>query len=188
MLAALGLPGTVFVVTDFADSDQPLSWDGIDHWVGGEHDPELRGMSWPELQRLEQAGWEIASHTLTHPHLTTLGDDALARELHQSRAACERALGHPVTSIAYPYGSVDERVKRATAAAGYKAGGSLPPLMGPRDALDWPRIGIHRQDSFSRFKIKASPSVRHMRTALAPVEGAARRSLGRRRPSMPTSS
>jgi len=105
-------------VTDFADSDQPLSWDGLDHWVGGEHDPELRGMSWPELQRLEQAGWEIASHTLTHPHLTTLGDDALARELHQSRAACERALGHPVTSIAYPYGSVDERVKRATAAAG----------------------------------------------------------------------
>jgi peptidoglycan/xylan/chitin deacetylase (PgdA/CDA1 family) len=182
VMAELGFPGTVFVVTDFADSHRPLSWSGIDRWIGGEHDAELRGMSWPELQRLEQAGWEVASHTLTHPRLTTLGDDALARQLYGSRAACEQALGHPVTSIAYPYGNVDDRVKRATAAAGYTAAGSLPALMGPRDALDWPRIGIYREDSFSRFRFKASPVVRRMRTALAPVDGAARRSLDRGRP------
>jgi peptidoglycan/xylan/chitin deacetylase (PgdA/CDA1 family) len=181
VMASLGLPGTVFVVTSFADSRRPLEWDGIDQWRGGEHDQELRGMSWPELEQLEQAGWEIGSHTLTHPHLTRLDDHALARELGASRAACERALGHPVTSIAYPYGDVDARVARATAAAGYTAAAGLPVLMSPRAALDWPRVGIYRPDSLARFRVKTSPTVRRMRTALAPTEGAARRSLARRR-------
>lgn len=182
LMASVGLPGTVFVVTDFADSDRPLAWEGIDHWVGGDHETELRGMSWPELKRLEQDGWEIGSHTLTHPRLTTLSDDALARELRESRTACEQALGHAVTSIAYPYGDVDARVVRATAAAGYTAGAGLPMLLAPRTPLDWPRIGIYRADSLTRFRVKASPLARRIRTALAPGEGAVRRWRQRHRP------
>jgi peptidoglycan/xylan/chitin deacetylase (PgdA/CDA1 family) len=181
LMASLGLPGTVFVVADFADSGRSLEWDGIDQWVGGDHDGELRGMSWPELRQLEEVGWEIGSHTLTHPHLTTLNDDALSRELRDSRTACKRALGHAVTSIAYPYGDVDARVVKAAADAGYTAGAALPALMIPPDALEWPRVGIYRPDSLSRFRIKVSPKVRRIRTALAPAEGAARRSLARRR-------
>ncbi len=181
LMAELGFPGTVFVVTKFADAGRTLAWDGIDHWIGGEHEAELEGMSWPELQRLEQAGWEIGSHTVTHPHLTTLDNDALARELRESRAACERALGHPVKSIAYPYGDVDARVLRATAAAGYTSGASLPALMGPPAALEWPRVGIYRPDSLARFKLKASPARRRVRSALAPAEETARRVLARRR-------
>lgn len=177
VMAALGLPGTVFVVTDFGDSGRSLAWPGIDHWAGGEHRSELRGMGWPELRSLEQAGWEIGSHTLTHPRLTTLGDDALARELRDSRAACERALGHPVASIAYPYGDVDARVVRAAAAAGFNTGASLPAQLGPRSVLDWPRVGVYRPDSLSRFRLKASPRVRAARTLLAPAESAARQAL-----------
>jgi peptidoglycan/xylan/chitin deacetylase (PgdA/CDA1 family) len=176
-MASLGLPGTVFAVTDFADSGRPLAWEGIDECVGGEHDAELCGMSWPELKRLEEAGWEIGSHTRTHPHLTTLDDDALAEELRGSRAACERALGHRVTSIAYPYGEVDERVMRATVAAGYVAGAGLMPMHVAHSALNWPRVGIYRPDSLSRFRVKASPVVRRIRNALTPAEGAVRRSL-----------
>lgn len=175
MMASLGLPGTVFVVTDFADSGRPLAWSGTDRWADGEYASELRGMTWPELRRLDQAGWEIGSHTLTHPCLTTLDDDALAHELQQSRAACERALGHQVAAIAYPYGDVDARVIRATAAAGYTTGAALPALMGKATALHWPRVGVYRPDSLSRFRVKASPLVRHIRTVFATAEGAARR-------------
>lgn len=96
VMVSLGLPGTVFVVTDFGDSGRPLEWPGIDHWAAGEHRAELRGMTWPQLRSLEQVGWEVGSHSLTHPHLTKLGDDALAHELRESRAACVGALGHPV--------------------------------------------------------------------------------------------
>ena len=36
-------------------------------------------MSWDQLGGLAEAGWEIGSHTRTHPHLTQVGDDGAAR-------------------------------------------------------------------------------------------------------------
>jgi peptidoglycan/xylan/chitin deacetylase (PgdA/CDA1 family) len=35
ILKQLGLPGTVFVPTDWAGAEKPMVWPGIDHWVGG---------------------------------------------------------------------------------------------------------------------------------------------------------
>src|SRR3979409_67922 len=43
ILRRLGLPGSVYVVTDHPDEpERPMSWDGIDQWPGTEHEPELR--------------------------------------------------------------------------------------------------------------------------------------------------
>jgi len=47
VMATLGLPGTVFAVTDFADSGRPLAWDGIDHWIGGSTTPSCAGCRGP---------------------------------------------------------------------------------------------------------------------------------------------
>src|SRR5207244_188323 len=85
ILSALGLAATVFAVTDFVDADRPLDWPGIDHWRGGPYDAELRGLTWAQLGQLAASGWEIGSHTRTHPRLTRLADDALERELLESR-------------------------------------------------------------------------------------------------------
>ena len=54
-----------------------VSWPGIEQWLGGPHEHELTPMSWTELRSLAAAGWEIGSHTATHPHLTRLDDAAL---------------------------------------------------------------------------------------------------------------
>ena len=59
--------------------------------IGGEHERELLPMSWDQLGGLAEAGWEIGSHTRTHPHLTTLDDDTLRDELAESRATVEAA-------------------------------------------------------------------------------------------------
>jgi len=164
ILDALELPGTVFAVTDFADSGRSLIWDGIDVWAEGDHADELRGLSWAQLADLDRAGWEIGSHTRTHPRLTRLDDEALAKELVASRAACERALGRPCRSFAYPYGDVDRRVVAAAGRAGYVAAGTLPSRLEPSpSALDWPRVGVYRGDSLARFGIKASATVRRLR-------------------------
>jgi peptidoglycan/xylan/chitin deacetylase (PgdA/CDA1 family) len=48
-----------------------------------------------------------------------LSDAELARELTDSRAALEDALGEPVTGFAYPYGAWDARCAAAVKAAGY---------------------------------------------------------------------
>lgn len=164
ILSSLGVPATVFVVTDFADDGRALEWPGIDHWRGGPHDGELRGLRWDELAELAARGWEVGSHTRTHPRLTRLPDDALVRELRESREACERALGLPCRSLAYPYGDFDGRVVEAAAEAGYTAA-AIEGLATARD-LAWPRVGVYRKNSMRAFRLKVSPTLGRLRTML----------------------
>jgi peptidoglycan/xylan/chitin deacetylase (PgdA/CDA1 family) len=167
ILTELGLPGTAFVPTAFPDAGLPLRWAGIEQWLGGPHRAELEPMTWEELRRLADAGWEIGSHTRTHPHLTQLGDEGLAAELRGSREDCESRLGGSCASIAYPFGDVDRRVVAAAASAGYSAGGALPARLTPPRALDWPRVGIYHVDAQWRFQLKVSPALRRVRGSRA---------------------
>jgi peptidoglycan/xylan/chitin deacetylase (PgdA/CDA1 family) len=161
------VPATVFAPTDFIDSEQSMRWAGIDRWRGGPHERELTPMSWAELRTLADAGWEIGSHTGSHPHLTQVDDDALGDELERSKRACEHHLAGPCTSIAYPYGDVDARVVAATARAGYRAAATLPSRLHSREALEWPRIGVYCADGDLRFRLKISPAVRRLRRSAA---------------------
>src|SRR3954471_7172261 len=126
VMRRLGLPGSLYVPTDWPGRGGPMSWPGIDQWVGGPHDSELRCLSWDEIGEIAQEGWEVGSHTCSHPRLTRTGDEQLASELERSRAALEDALGRPCRSVAYPYGDVDARVIAAAADAGYGYGAALP--------------------------------------------------------------
>ena len=164
-LREVGWPGTVFVPTSFADEPRPLTWDGVDQWAASEHADEMLPLTWDQLRGLRDEGWEVGSHTVTHPHLTRLGDEDLDRELRDARAACERAMGEPCRSIAYPYGDVDARVVAAARAAGYETAAALPARMhAAADPLEWPRVGVWHTDDLRRFRIKASPVVRRLRT------------------------
>ncbi|HEY2630947.1 MAG TPA: polysaccharide deacetylase family protein [Solirubrobacteraceae bacterium] len=163
ILDELEWPATIFVPTDFIGSDLPMSWMGIDRWVGGGHENELLPLNWEELEALANHGWEVGSHTCSHPRLTQLDDDSLARELIVSKASCEQHLKRSCQSLAYPYGDVDARVVRASAAAGYVAAAALPSQPGPASALEWPRVGVYFKDSQARFSIKCSPWVRRLR-------------------------
>lgn len=168
ILDSLGLPATVFAVADFAASGRPLSWPGVEHWADGTHAGELAGLGWAELRALGEQGWEVGSHTCSHPRLTRLDDGALRRELEDSRTALEQALGRPCRSVAYPYGDVDPRVVAATAAAGYATAAALPARLHRPDPLEWPRVGVYHPDSLRRFRVKVSPAVRRLRQAVEP--------------------
>jgi peptidoglycan/xylan/chitin deacetylase (PgdA/CDA1 family) len=169
VLRQLGAVASVYAPTDWVGSERPMRWPGIDNWRGTPHERELLPMGWPELGELAGEGWEVGSHTCSHPRLTELGDERLRAELEESRAACGAGLGRPCETIAYPYGDVDERVVAAAAAAGYRAAGALPHAPHAAMALRWPRIGIYRWDGPSRFRLKASPLVRRLRAL--PVRG-----------------
>ena len=62
----------------------------------------------------------IGAHTISHPDLRHVTDSELLHELVTGREQLEDWLGHGVTTLAYPFGDADERVRRATANAGYK--------------------------------------------------------------------
>jgi peptidoglycan/xylan/chitin deacetylase (PgdA/CDA1 family) len=171
VMDALGLPGTVFAVTSFAERGGPLSWDGIDHWADTPFAGELAGLDWARMRELAGSGWEVGSHTVTHPRLTQCPEARLAGELRESREACEHALGGPCRSLAYPYGDVDGRVVAAAAEAGYATAATLPRRWVTPAPLAWPRVGVWHHDDPRRFAIKTSFALRRLRRALDPVLG-----------------
>ena len=186
ILSRLGLPATVFVPTAFPGADAPLAWPGVRCWLGGPYETELTPMSWAELATLAAAGWEIGSHTRTHPRLTHLNDDALAEELEGSRRDCEAALGMPCKSLAYPYGDIgdfDQRVVAAAGEAGYAAAATLPlSVLHSPSMLSWPRFAVDGRESHSAFRRKISRVDRRIRSGRGWAAGmATRRRLRLRR-------
>jgi peptidoglycan/xylan/chitin deacetylase (PgdA/CDA1 family) len=179
ILARLGVPATVFVPTDYIGATDTMQWPGIDHWLTGPFERELTPMSWTEIQALATAGWEIGSHSGSHPHLTRLDDGTLEDELARSKAACERHVPGPCSSLAYPYGDVDARVVAAAAKIGYATAAALPRRLDSRDPLDWPRVGVYRHDDDFRFRLKVSRTLRRLRRSGAwDVVGSVRRLPG----------
>jgi peptidoglycan/xylan/chitin deacetylase (PgdA/CDA1 family) len=177
ILDRLGVPATVFVCTDFVSSQQPMSWPAISEWARQQPRHEMLSMSWAELRDAQEAGWEIGSHTCSHPRLTGLSDEELARELGTSRAICEEQLGKSCTSLAYPQSDFDARVIDFAERVGYTAACTLPSEFTAPTRYAWPRIGVYEIDDWLRFRLKSSPLIRRIRTSrLGALERRLRRS------------
>jgi peptidoglycan/xylan/chitin deacetylase (PgdA/CDA1 family) len=175
ILGALRVPATVFVVTNYVGSTEPMGWPAIADWAQTPYRSQLLPLSWAQLDELVHNGWEIGSHTCSHPRLPDLPDDSLRVELEASRGELERRLGSPCRSLAYPFGAVDARVALAAARAGYSAAGALLPgrTRGPRD-LTVPRVMVMRDDSDARFRRQVHYALRALQqTAVWPHVGAA---------------
>jgi peptidoglycan/xylan/chitin deacetylase (PgdA/CDA1 family) len=180
ILEEAGFPATVFVPTQFPDEDVPARWDGLSTIAESPHADELRPMTWEQLREAESLGWELGSHTHTHPHLRRLDDDDLREELVHSREILEDQLNRPCRSIAYPYGEVDYRVTEAARDAGYVVGAAVRQPERPLP-LRWPRTPVFRGDSDLIFRLRTSPGLRRgMGTSTGrAVINAARRIGGR---------
>lgn len=57
-------------------------------------------------------GHEIASHSLTHPDLTELSEEAIVWQVEEDRKTLSRLAGYNVECMAYPFGLQDERVAK----------------------------------------------------------------------------
>jgi peptidoglycan/xylan/chitin deacetylase (PgdA/CDA1 family) len=138
-----------------------MSWPGIEEWSDGPHNEELLCLTWDGLGELAERGWEVGSHTRSHPRLPQVDDRALADELAGSRELMAEKLGS-CDSIAYPYGDSDERVVRATASAGYSAACTLTGLPHEARPLSWPRVGVYPDNRPLFFRLKTSPPLRSL--------------------------
>jgi peptidoglycan/xylan/chitin deacetylase (PgdA/CDA1 family) len=163
VLASFGLPGTVFVPTDYVERPEPMSWPGIEGWRDSPNAEELICLTWDELAALHDAGWEIGSHTRSHPRLTQLTDARLRDELTESRRALLDRFGR-CTSLAFPYGDGDPRVVAAARTAGYLAIAGLPGP-GRSGASGSPRVGVYRADGTLRFRLKVARTTRRIRAS-----------------------
>lgn len=76
-------------------------------------------MTPPELRQLQDRGWSILSHTMTHARLTSLTPDSAAAEISRSRARID-SLGFDPRVFIVPYLDYSPAVLAASAAAGYQ--------------------------------------------------------------------
>ncbi len=108
-----------------------------------------------QVREMVSAGWEIASHTVTHPDLPSTSEARLEDELVRSRRILERDFDTPVTNVCYPAGRYDDRVIAAVRAAGYRSATSTEPgLARPSDRWSLDRIRIELGDDAAKLESK----------------------------------
>ena len=116
-------------------------------------------LSAEDLLRMELDGFEVGSHTHTHPMLGRLTDRQVAHELAVSKLVLEQVLRHAVSSFAYPYGrqlAFSHRTRAALKEAGYgiaftQAGSRI---RRDSDLLEMPRTSVDRLDTMTTFRRK----------------------------------
>ncbi|MEM7073128.1 MAG: polysaccharide deacetylase family protein, partial [Pseudomonadota bacterium] len=137
MLRQAGLPFTLFVATEAIDKN----------YAGY--------MRWDQIIELAEAGVTIGSQAVTHPHLTRLSTDSVARELRDSRTRLEMKINRPVTLLAYPYGEASLSVMNEATLAGYNfAFGQHSGALGDKsDRWYLPRFAMNmRYGTLERFR------------------------------------
>jgi peptidoglycan/xylan/chitin deacetylase (PgdA/CDA1 family) len=130
------------------------------HWPGVENlevnflQP-VGGLRPWRIRKMIAAGWEIDSHTLTHPDLTRVGEAQLRREVERSRAIIRRDFHIPVNFFCYPAGRYDGRVVAEVRRAGYLGATTTNyGLARPADMYTLARIRINGSDGLRGFVAK----------------------------------
>lgn len=107
-----------------------------------ELDEENRFLSWDEVRRLRDYGFEIGAHTESHPILPRLPLAEVERELSACRETLERELGTRPTLFAYPNGDTTPEITRLVGRYFEAAVTTRPGLCtATSPLLELPRIG-----------------------------------------------
>ncbi len=146
------LPAAIFVPTG--------NLGGSPRWALEESCPDADEiiMSKEQIAEVEKLGFEVFSHTVSHPYLTRIGDNELKFELNESRQTLEGIVGHDVSVLSYPHGDFDGKVCRAANEIGYRMGFTVEPdiISEATDALRVGRVKVLPSDGLFKFKLKVS--------------------------------
>jgi peptidoglycan/xylan/chitin deacetylase (PgdA/CDA1 family) len=106
-------------------------------------------MSWSEVAEVKSAGIEIGAHTKSHPALAFVADEQeLWDEIFGAGELIRTKTGTFPSSISYPVGSYDRRVKQFAERAGYKFGYAVDQhVFNPRrhDSFAIPRLELYNE-------------------------------------------
>ncbi|HET9576202.1 MAG TPA: polysaccharide deacetylase family protein [Usitatibacter sp.] len=169
---------------------QAASWIGsqggtADFFVNPSTVGSVGFLDWAGLREMARYGQSIQSHGQTHRYLDELADVEIWRELRDSKARIEDAVGERVTVFAPPGGRMTAAVVRLARQAGYEAiCGSVAGLW--RDPMRlWPipRLAVTAsidERRFDRWICQDEVELARMRLRHAALQ-AAKRLLGNRR-------
>lgn len=73
-----------------------------------------------QVRELNDAGFDIGCHSMTHPYLTDLSPRELNREIVEAKSQLEEMIGRPVHHFSCPGGRWSPRVSEVSCRAGYR--------------------------------------------------------------------
>lgn len=113
ILKKYGFKATIYLLGEVKYN----KWD-VDNPKNPEVKFDLMGDS--EIHEMQEYGIEFGGHTLTHPMLAKINIDEARREIMESKAILDKKLGKNMNVFAYPYGNLNEDVKKIVKEAGYE--------------------------------------------------------------------
>ena len=152
VLQSFGFPAIVYAVSGHLG--------GTSYWGAPEGLTPRPLMDAAALRAVRRLGFEVGSHTITHPRMAQENAERLRQETVGSKAALEDILGESVPHFCYPYGSYGRAAIDAVAQAGYHTAttcvqgvvqSSDDPLALPRKPIAW-RDGAFRLWTKLAFK------------------------------------
>jgi len=90
-----GFTGTIFLATDRI-RNTPTRYEGVDY------------LTWQDVRELHAQGFQLGSHTVTHPDLRSLEPEQIEYELGYSKEVIEQEVGEAVESFSYPFSFPEE--------------------------------------------------------------------------------
>lgn len=111
-----------------------------------------------EILEMQEYGIEFGGHTLTHPMLAKLDLEDARREIIESRKILNKKLGKEMNCFAYPYGNLNEEVKKIVKEVGYKFAVATDSgdISYSKDLFQIRRIAIFPKNNMFNFKRKVS--------------------------------
>lgn len=163
ILARLGLPATVFLVTEFVGAAN--WWDT----QGALHGRPL--LDWGAVEALARAGLQFGAHTSKHAALTAVPEAEAELQVVDSKSAVADRVPAAVPVFAYPYGRYDASVRTLVERAGFWGACTT-------------RTGLNRPDTplFELRRVEVRGEFGPIRFLLAVLVGDSRLVLTRRVP------
>ncbi len=115
-------------------------------------------MSKEQIAELDNYGFEICSHTVSHPLLTEIEKGKLEAELIGSKQTLEEIVGHEVYGLSYPHGAYNARVCEAARRAGYSCAFTIEPrpVDGATDDMRIGRFAVSATDGLMKFRLNVN--------------------------------
>jgi glycosyltransferase involved in cell wall biosynthesis/peptidoglycan/xylan/chitin deacetylase (PgdA/CDA1 family) len=147
VLESLGLPATIFLITDVLEGTSTFDWYRVPpQQIRLEHLPRL----------LVSGLVDVQAHSRSHRRLPFLSPDDLEREVAGSKRRLEQYLPYPVTTFSYPAGLYGPREVAAVLNAGFRAAVTTAAGVNPGDRPlgDLRRTMIYWRDGLDEFIAK----------------------------------
>lgn len=141
-----------------SDDERRVAMVDLEQMAGGaprsSERPLADVLTWDQIRDLNKRGFEIGSHSRTHPHLSQLTAKSQIDEIFQSKSKIEQEIGHEVVSFSYPTGGFDDRAISCVKNAGYDYAVAYDQAIWNAGGNEYliPRIHVEPEVQFERFK------------------------------------